>query len=303
MSSGTNDKHLFENRFEIPLTVMNTEEVFDNIKETPSESEFLDSKLIKTVYLPVHTEDGTSGRPFWYDYPREAYYDLIRKILVHKPVVVTCPGGDPDIIEKYIDLGVREFMVSQWDERYEDLKKKYGDLKLDRSIVKNAYNDTVDERFDTVIIPYKRLLDLKWIQEASEKVSLVAIINQYCRVRCQNLDNHLKKELQNTANEELKEFSCPKGRSFFIPRQAVLRMLPYVDTFKIVDRLLFPFDYEKYIKYYTGEEMLNEGHMGTDLISLTNFYDCMIIHKLYPHSKLVDMDCRFECDSCRKKCY
>jgi hypothetical protein len=297
------DEQLFHNKFEIPLTVVKTDEVFDNIRHDDANSPFLDARLVKTVYLPVYREDGTSGRPFWYDFPREQYYDLIKKIQGYKPVVVTCPNGSREVLEKYIDLGVMQFMISEWNDDLAQLKKKHKDLKIYRSIVKNAYNEKVDERFDAIIVPYKKLLHLDWLKEMSAKVPLIAIINQYCRVRCPNLDNHLKKELQNTSNEALKEFSCPSGRSFFIPRQAVLKMLPYITTFKIVDRLLCPFDYEKYIKYYIGREMLNEGNVGTDLISLTNFYDCMIIHKLYPHSKLVNHDCQFKCDTCDRKCF
>jgi hypothetical protein len=169
--------------------------------------------------------------------------------------------------------------------------------------VGNAYNEEIDERFDAIIVPYKKLLDLEWLKEASGRTTLIAIVNHYCKVQCMNLDTHLEHELKNTRAIEITDYKCPAGRSFFLPRQVILQLLPYISVLKIVDRMQYCFDYEKFIKYYTGQEMLNQGNVGTDLISLRKFYHGAIIHKLYPHSKLVNCDCRFECAKCDRRCY
>lgn len=294
--------HLFMNKFEIPLTVNNTEEVFDNITNFGN-PDFIDSRLIQNVYMPVHTEDGTSGRPFWYNYSRDEYYQLIKRILSYKPVMLTYPHGFLPVIEKYAKLGVRNFMVSKWDNQYFNLKKAYKDLKIYRSIVMNSYNENVDERFDGIVIPYRKLLDLEWLKEKSKTMALIAVLNHFCKPNCSNLDFHLENELKNYHNEHtLVKENCPDGVNAFIPRQVVLEINPYISTFKLVDRLEHCFYYEKYINYYTKGIMLDEGELG-DEHTAKAFIENTRKHLAYENSNLKELNCRFMCNECTKKCY
>ena len=294
---GTPD--FFYNKFEVPLTTVDTEQIIANCSDTNSAL----SPLIKEVYLPVHLDDGTSGRPFWYHYSREDYYALIKRLLEHKPIVITYPHGEPKIMRRYIALGVTKFMVSRWKPQYAALKKKYPPLRIYRSIVANAYSDSIDTRFDGMVVPYHKLLDVQWLQQASRKTSLIGIINHNCKVTCTNLNNHPKKETVNTKAVELTCFQCPTGRNFFLPRQVVRNILPYLSALKLVERLQYCFEYEKFIKYYIGEELLDEGFMGHDVVSHIKFYEGSIVHKLYSHSHLVSLNCQFKCAVCDKKCF
>jgi len=284
----------FINKFEIPLTLRETNAVFDNIKE---DGGFLDSKLVQSVYMPVYYTDGGSGRAFSYPYDMEGYYELIKEILKYKEIVITYPEGKEEVIEKYYKMGVKSFMVSKWKEEYKELKNKYSDLYICRSIVGNAYEyDNYDERFDAIVVPYKDMLDIEKIKEVSKKVDLVVIANHFCKPNCKNLDNHCYYHMK---SENLKSnntpYVCPEGKDSFIPREVLYELLPYIKTVKMIGRTLDVIHYENYINYYVfGEPIMQRDKY--DYMNLTT------INK-YNFSNMKNMNCRFECDKCNKKCY
>ena len=282
----------FQNKFSIPLTTVNTHEVFDNIIDNQN-PDYLDAGLIRNVYLPAHFDDELPQKTFGYEYSREEYYVLIKQILCYKPVMVSLPLGKPEVMEKYRKLGVNEFLVPQWIDPYANLKKKYTELKIYLNILEEACLEEIDKQFDAAMVPYKRLLDIDWLQYTSKHVPLIAIINHF-----DNSENSTK----SLPVEQTKTSHTARG-SYFLPKQVVRNINPYISMFKILDRKEFCFNYEKFINYYIGIEMLHRGNVGTDLHALRKFYKGALIHKLYPHSNLPQGNCQFTCDSCDKKCY
>lgn len=284
---------MFEKKFEIPLTINNTEEIFDNIKE---DNDYIENSAVGYVYMPVYFEDGGSGRAFKYDYNKEQYYKLIEDISKYKKVIITYPVGDVHILKKYIELGVTEFMVSNWKEGYKELKEKYG-IKIHRSIVGNAYNyKEFDDRFDGIVLPYKYILNLNKIIALSKRFELTVIPNHFCKVKCENLDNHcyfhMKKENRHSNNTP---YNCPEGKNFFVTRDVLLKILPYVSKIKMIGRTLPSGVYEMYMNYY----MFGEPIIPKEKADLAN---CKTIN-LYNQSNMKEINCEFECETCDKKCY
>ena len=283
---------MFEEKFEIPLTTINTEAVFDNIRDN---SKYINFKLIQGVYAPVHAEDGGSARPFKYDYNQREYYDLIERLSRETRVVITFPYGDADTIRKYAELGARKFMVSEWREEYRPLQEE--GVEIVRSIVGNAYNTELDERFGSMVVPYRYMLNIDRLKELSKKFKLTIIPDHFCKVNCRNLDahcqHHIKKENRYTKNFNL---PCPEGRSFFIPREVLVRLLPYVDTVKLVGRFGPPDFYENRLNYYVYGEPLDTGRDNR------NYQPAKIANK-YSFSNLVSLRCEFECHKCTAKCF
>lgn len=282
----------FYDKFEIPLTIHETEQIFDMI--TPY-NKYCDTNLIQCVYLPVHAEDGGSGRGFVYPYNKENYYNLIQRILKYKPIIITFPKGDPAVMEKYINMGVKRFMVSKWNDEYDNLKKKYPDLRIERSIVGNSNNEEIDCRFDGIVVPYKWLLNIEKIKEASKKVDLTVLPNHTCRVGCQYLDIHPIAHTDKYLNTTNTPFICPEGKSFFIPREILYNLLPYVKTIKLTDRQSTVSWYEAFINYYVYGEPF-----ALDNVNLIQ--NGFVINN-YAFSNMKSGMCEFKCDTCDKKCY
>lgn len=286
----------FREIFEIPLTFEGEEILFDNIIDN---GQYLNPAYIQSVYMPVHGEDGESGRVFLYKYNKDEYYDLIKRILVYKPIVLTYPKGDVGVIKKYCELGVRGFMVSEWNDEFFKLKSIYKGLKFHRSIVGNSYNENIDERFDSIVVAYHKMLDVDYLREASKKVDLVLLCNHHCNPACVNIDNHLFK----TDSRIHGYFICPQDtNSYFVPRQALLRVLPYVKTLKLVDRCESAELYETCLNYYTGDSDFDVELIGDrDTIRLVLRF--ILKDRLYPYSRMAEGNCEFKCKTCDRKCF
>jgi len=286
----------FREIFEIPLTFEGEEVLFDNITNN---EQYLNPDYIQSVYMPVHGTDGLSGRVFLYKYDREEYFNLIKRILVHKPIVITYPKGDIDVIKKYCELGVRGFMVTKWDNEFYKLKSIYKGLKFHRSIVGNSYNEEIDERFDSIVVAYHKMLDEEYLREASKKVNLVYLCNHHCNPACMNMDKHLFK----TDRRIYGDFICPNDlNSYFIPRQVLMKVLPYINTIKLVDRSESAELYESCLNYYTGESDFDiELVENTDVIRLLLRF--ILKDRMYKYSRMAEGNCEFKCKTCDRKCF
>ena len=280
---------MYKNKFEVPLTIYNTEQIFQILKNSKYR------EVIQNVYVPPHPDDGGSGRVFKYPYDKAGYYRLLRLILKEVEVVMTFPQGIPEVIEKYARLGVKRFMVSNWNDAYTIIKQKYPGVIIERSIVGNSYNETIDYRFDGIVIPYKWLLDIEKIKEASKDIKLIALVNHNCRVSCSSLDIHPQRHITQIFDEKF-DHSCPMGKTFFVPKPVVDELTKYVSTIKITDRLSPPEWYLDYLNYYAFDKPFE---IGNNLIR----EEQQRTIDLFNSSNMKQMNCRFECQNCSKKCY
>ena len=272
-----------EIKFEIPLTTEETKRVFNIIDEY--------NEHISYVYAPPHIDYGGSGRQFQYDFDRESYDELLVEINKIKPVIITDPGAFS--INRYIDIGITNFMVSYWSIEMDILKQSHPEVKIVRSIVNNAFNERVDKRFDGIVAPYKALLSPKVMNSIKSQIDDITIIpNHFCKLECHALDAHPAQ----TVNNIKQSYRCPDNtKNLFIPREVLMRILPHITTIKLVDRVVAPSYYVNYMRYYLGlDELQNQNPVNETNIRTIN---------LYKSSNLVTGNCEFNCRYCSKKCY
>ncbi|GEM_PF-7131264 len=302
--STPNDSDEFQkkllNRFNIPLTFLDTYDVFRNISA--------DSKyypFIKMVYAAVHPSDGSSGRAFGTNISKSEYVALLKRIMAFKPVYISWPYPDMNVMREYIDYGVMNWMISRWDDRFISLKSAYPDLSISRSIVGNAYNQDMDGRFDAIVIAYHKLLDREWLGE--QQPSRVTIIpNQTCKPVCRNLDTHLY-WICNTGtvyHPDVVETHCPDyPRFFFIPRQNLEMIIDRINDIKLLDRALDCSYYERFMDHYIFDAPfpVEEIRFNPQLYSI--YKDCTTVCEKWSDSELVTGNCKFDCLACEKTCY
>lgn len=280
--------HYF-NKFEIPLTVEDTEDIF-NALQSPKYKDY-----IQSVYLPPHSKDGGSGRPFVYEYSQSEYYRLIRRILKLKDVIITYPYGDYKTLRKYIALGVRRFMVSKWSDDCDKLKKDFPDIHIERSIVGNSYNEEIDYRFDGVVLPYVLLMDIEKIKEISKKIKVTVLVNHYCRVGCPYLDAHLQASIDVRDRFDRTMICQQDSKAYFIPKKILDEIIPYVSTVKLIERMDSPAFYKAFMNHYITGEYLS----GLPQYQIEQ-QNRMI--KSFKNRNVGDVSCRFKCDSCLDPC-
>lgn len=300
-------KDVFLNSIKFPLTMvgLGAEEmvkVFSHDTITFNDKEYDFKKYIKYVYAPVHIDDGGSGRSFGYPYNRDNYYDILNRLSEHVDISITFPRGGKDTMERYINLGVTNFMVTEWDNSYHDLKLKYPNVEIMRSIVGNSYNRDFDDDFDGYIIPNRDVLNWDVLSEVkSIKKSIAILPNLGCKVTCDRMDEHLNFHIENGSfdSEWPAGVGCPKDteKSFFIPRELVFKLLKdgFVDTVKLTDRGS-PLDANIALALYFiyGEAYpSHKNYFRKDLKVMNNWL----------FSNMVTLDCKFDCLNCDKKCY
>lgn len=288
----------YVNRFEVPLPLVDTEEIFDVIHPNNPYSIY-----IKNVYAPPYHSDGTSARYFGYNYDETGYKTLLKKINGCKPVVLTYPSGAIGVMKRYLDIGIMYFMISSWQPEYEELKKQYTGMKIYRSIVFNHDNCELEDGFDGYVVPYRKLLDLRWLEQASRKGELIAIPNHFCRVECKNMMLHAEANVKNTKLDILPRFKCtPEGTNFFLPKGNLDKMAQYISTFKLVERGLSCHFFMQYIKYY-ADGILMKPKPGNDPAEERLFALNMLKIERYENSNLPSGMCGFNCSVCQKRCF
>lgn len=288
-------------RFNIPLTFLDPRGVFKSI--SPDSKYY---QYIKMVYAPVHIDDGGSGRTFAMHISKVEYIRLLRAIMRYKPVYITYPFSDLRVMEEYINYGVMDWMISEWDDGFYGLKAKYPSLKINRSIVGNAYSPEIDKRFDKTVISYFRLMDLDWIKQ-QDRNRITVIPNQTCQANCRNLDNHLiwivKTNVTLAGNRVT---TCPeKTTNFFVPRDNIEMMIDYIDDIKVLDRALNCFYYEQYLDYYIFDEMfdLDDPEIKYNPQLRVIFSTNLNTLKNRANSNIITGNCKFKCSNCDRKCY
>lgn len=312
-------------RFEIPLTMSQTDSVFEVIQSVKY------GKYIQSVYLPLYGFDGFSGRPFFkknnaqglttvpgYQKTKKEWVTLIKEIAQYKPVVLTVPfSRNIDLIKEYIDYGIKEIMVNYYWPGLDQLKSK---IKISRSILAHHDSgDPIDERFDAVVIPYRKTMDLQWLEENSKKYELVAIINNYCVIDCP-MKKHKEDLMHNflkgipPGNNEIMPFTPAclrygKTISAMLPREIVWRLRKYISRYKLVERASSPAAYINSLNYYIyNESFVFDNYNPEDLVreGLTAKKMAMIMKDKEDHfrgSNLETLNCKFQCAECQRKCF
>jgi len=288
------------NKFNIPLTFLDTYDVFRNISR---ESKYY--PYIKMVYTSVHATDGGSGRAFGNDISKREYVSLLKKIMHYKPVYISYPFPDFNVMREYIDYGVMNWMVSNWDDYYHTLKLAYPDLRINRSIVGNAYNIHMDSRFDSIVIPYHKLLDRDWLGE-QDPHEVTIIPNQTCKPVCQNLDHHVYWicKTNTVYHPEVVETHCPDfPRFFFMPRQNLEMIIDFIGDIKLLDRALDCYYYERFLDHYIYADNfpVEEIRLNPQLHSI--FRDCQKVYERWASSEMITGNCQFDCSKCNRICY
>lgn len=264
------------------------------------------NKVIQDVYAPVHIDDGRSLVKWRYEYNYSEYMNLLQRIIEIKPVRITYPFPDLNVMKRYIGIGVKDFIISEVDEDILSLAKD-NEVNLHRSIVNNYENVTIDKRFKSIIVPYTRMLDLSWIQHASCEIDLIVIPNHYCRAKCsehptQALSRSERSDKQILTEDNGIEMACfhvecimnYDDPSLFLPRQVVQKLNWHVSTFQLKDRGIKPYYYLDCIDYYAycDDNALDRMH-----------WKCRDKHNRFYDSQLFNGNCRFECDNCTIRCF
>ncbi len=313
------NKNLWLNRFEIPLTMLKTDSVFDVIQNIKY------NNYIQSVYLPLHGEDGLSGRSFYkatkesswipspgYNKSKKEWIKLIKEISNYKPVILTMPFvyNNIDLIKEYIDYGISEIMISHY---WDDLDKLKSQIKISRSIAFYQNSDEpIDERFTGVVIPYKKALDKEWLEENSKKFELTAIINHCCLVDCpakKYKDTMMYRITHNLKYKQPRGPECYRYKNTttaMLPREIVMRIEKYVSRFKLIERLSEPALYINFLNYYIYNENFSLETLETPEvkeISGTQIKMMMDKENNFRGSNLETLNCKFECGTCDKKCY
>ncbi len=313
------------NKFEIPLTMLQTDSIFDIIQSVKY------GEYIQSVYLPLYGFDGFSGRPFFkktndnqvvtvpgYQKTKEEWIRLIKNVAQYKPVTLTVPfSKNINLIKEYIDYGVSEIMINQYWPELDQVKDK---IKISRSIL--AYHDSdepIDDRFDAVIIPYRKTMDIEWLEKNSKKFELIAIINNYCVIECP-LQSYKEKLMHNfyrgifPVNNEIMPFTknClryGKTTSAMLPRDIIIKLSKYISRYKLVERASSPAAYISSLNYYIyNEPFCFDSFNSSDWVREGFSAEKMarIMKDKEDHfrgSNLETLNCKFQCSSCDRKCY
>jgi hypothetical protein len=312
-------KNIWLNKFELPLTMIKTAsviEVIQNIKY---------NKYIYGIYLPLHGEDGISGRAFYpspeknrwapagYKISKKEWIKLIKEIAQYKAVILTCPYlRSIEKLKEYMDYGISEIKV---DEYWSELDSVRDKIKISRSIVGNHNPpDEIDPRFHEIVIPFKRGLDIEWLEKTSEKFELTAIINHFCLVKCP-AQKYKDSSQEKIKKGYIKDYRRPFSQFCFnyndtcssmLPRKAVIKLSKYFTKLKLVDRITEPNFYINYLNHYIYNESFSFNNFETE--RGRKFAEKM--HKMlkdkelhFNSSNMSTLNCKFECANCLKKCY
>lgn len=311
--------NLWLNKFEIPLTMLKTNSIFEVIQNIKY------NKHINSVYLPLHGEDGFSARSFYkagkesiwaptpgYKQTKKEWIKLIKEISYLRPVILTMPfSTDINIIKEYIDYGISEVMVSHYSEELDKLKSQ---IKISRSIVIHDNSDApiIDERFDGVVIPYKKVLDKEWLEENSKKFELTAIVNNSCLANCpaQKYRETMKYKL--ATGQQYKQprgpncFKYKETTSSMLPRKIVMKLSKYISRFKLIERASEPALYLNFLNYYIYNEPFSFNILESKEVREIGGIILKMMQDKENHvsgSNLETLNCKFQCATCNKKCY
>lgn len=283
----------FKGKFEIPLFNEQPHTILDILQSDVS-------YYIHSVYAPPHVGFLGSGRPFGYFdtdgkiMSAEEYHDLLARIIEHVPITMTMPEYSVEAIRFYYNMGIKEFMISEWSDKANTLKQECDNIIFTRSIVGNACNMEVDEDFDNIVMPYKWMLDIDRVKSLKSDVGLIALPNHFCAIDCPYLDSHP----QDTVNNPIKmtnEFLCPSGKSTFVPKEIIDMLLPFLNRIKLTDRMQQSGYFLNYLYYYTGSRELEERVLADKMAKETI--------ELFESSSMANGNCKFECINCSLKCY
>lgn len=309
----------WHNRFEIPLTMQKTLEVLDIIRD-PRYAPYINS-----VYLPLHGEDGISARPFYkgalnkyavapgYIQSKKEWIKLIKTIAQEKAVVLTAPYlRNINIVKEYIKYGISEIMVDNYWPELDQVKKQ---IKISRSIISHHDDDfPIDKRFDSVIVPYRKTMDLAWLEKNSRNFELIAIINHHCLIECPHrkyFENIQQKRAEGRFDNN--DYREPRSPACYIYDETCSAMLPqgiaqkltkYISRYKLIERLASPAFYLNFMNYYVfKQDFILEPNNEDNFLENRTIKMMRDKEANYRGSPLETLDCKFACKECLKKCY
>jgi hypothetical protein len=301
-----NVSDIFLNKINVPLPMVGdypVQETLDILRTGSVRSKgkrYNILKYIKSVYAPVHIDDGGSGRGFLYPYRKETYIDVLKEISSYVDLIITYPDGEPDIMEEYISYGANGFMVTNWKEEYQKIKNNY-EVSISRSVVGNAYNKNFDGGFDGYVVPDGGLLDYDLLEKIKkDDRNFSGMPNLLCKTTCPYLDEHVLYLKENGRFDYTwdKYHSCPSNtkKSFFIPRPVLVKLLRegYIDSVKLVGRNSYLEKNISVLLYYI---------FGEAYPNIEKIYNHIVVNNNWMFSNMVSLNCKYDCLNCDRKCY
>ena len=209
---------------------------------------------IECVYLPIfergHTTREWIGCPEW-----NKYLDNIRKIqdLGLKPSLLIQKDSSEELIEKYYNLGVKDFIIND-DDLATKIKQDFTDVYLRLSIMRWSVEDVKkDLPYDNICLPYYYNRHFDEITKLPKK-NYTLLVNATCLWDCPWFQQHGFTGKHGTCgNLRFNKIGGIRyGNISYIPPKQLDLFKPYIKTFKLQGRdfsskLIFD-DLEKYIK-------------------------------------------------------
>lgn len=238
---------------------------------------------IKFFYLPCFSnEEALCTRQDLYIFhnlfPKtwEDYIKHIKKLQEIAPVAILMQRGNISLntIEKYYSIGVRKFILS--DERLAQiLKKQYNNiiiiLTLTRCLSFEDFFSLDLTMYDEIVLPFNFCRQLQLIEQLPKKYNYSILVNSVCYYKCSQCQNHWF--MKANSEEEFIEKTTKLLESYChspyfthnnerikIEPSDLKYFEPYVQTFKLVDRI------------DTSEEIINH------LKEYVNNYNNPVIH-------------------------
>lgn len=213
---------------------------------------------VSCFYMAAWKEDCENTRyatTLFSSYPKnyEEYVQRLKSLqTLNVPVnILMQKGASFELIEKYIDLGVKQFTIND-DELAKQLKEKYQDeIELTLSVTRSlTYIDLMENdysMYDKIVlwVWFNRHLDI--LKQLPKQYSYTLLCNSRCVWNCQWHDRHWWLKADDMLKYSQKEQDVCKhcyeesmkgdqNNNSSIPPKDLEFFDPYIDVFKLVDR-------------------------------------------------------------------
>ena len=233
-------------KFEVPYNF--DIRLLDKLKESGFQEN------ISCIYLPCFYLDGNNSRKnlmLEEKYPQtwDKYKEHLLKILeIANPAVLFQEGATFKIIEKYYNLGVRLFYLTD-DKLAKKIKNQYEDVKLVLSITRCITDDELQNSdlsmYDKIVLPFRYCRSIYLFEKLPKDKKYILLVNSHCLYNCNrckahwllaadNLEEFLQKEQKLTNG-----YCCnvDSNERAYIPPRDLKYFDEYISEYKLVDRL------------------------------------------------------------------
>ena len=230
-------------QYEVPYNF-----AYDFVPKLARKSELF--KFIRCVYLPAWKEDSTSTRQDIQsreEYPKSYDEYQIRLKGLQQLGLPVCilmqKNASLESLEKYYDLGVRIFTIND-DRLASDAKSRHPDISLTLSVTRALTEAGIRNgdfsMYDNIVLFFWFTRHLDVLKTLPEKYHYILMPNTECYWNCHWHDEHW---FATTREEEIAATSnchkCIMGThdTSLIEAENLSYFDPYVDAYKLVDRL------------------------------------------------------------------